>query len=150
MSTFDAAIVREWTRQAAQRLLDMRYDRTARDLEAGTAAALDRLEEVEAERKCTLDSLGDDYAGEFDLPVSKQRPLDSLVVEALAQKDNRIAELEAERDGLLAVLTAIAAYPPHTAWTAIDGESGSRPVKVTCGHCLHMIGTAHEAAGGGE
>jgi hypothetical protein len=50
---------------------------------------------LHAERKECLIYLGKDYAREFDLPSNKQRPLDSLVSEALAQKDNEIAERDA-------------------------------------------------------
>lgn len=70
---------------------------------AAIVAAINEAAALRAERQATLSTLGPTYAGEFDLPIEKQRPLDSLVSEALAQKEEeasalreRVAEMEVD------------------------------------------------------
>lgn len=55
------------------------------------------IERLQAELKTAYFCLGPDYDGEWDLG-EKRRPLDSLVSEALAQKDNEIERLQADHD----------------------------------------------------
>lgn len=60
-----------------------------RVLEAALHAEVERLE---AEWKAACDCLGKDYEGEWDVG-DKRRSLDSLVSEAMAQKDEEVARL---------------------------------------------------------
>lgn len=86
----------------AERIVNERADTSLLD---EWHKALSRAEAAEAERRCTLAVL--------DLPASEVSGLDSLVSEALAQKDNELAELrqalhaaESERDLLHAEVMA--------------------------------------------
>ncbi|MHC4404334.1 MAG: hypothetical protein ACYTG0_32165 [Planctomycetota bacterium] len=54
------------------------------------------IEQLREELASTCEVLGEDYAGEMDLPDEKRRPVDSLASESLAQKDNEIERLREE------------------------------------------------------
>jgi hypothetical protein len=62
------------------------------------------VERLRAEWQATCDLLGEGYAGEWDLPDEKRRPLDSLVSEVLAQRDEEVERLQKGLDS--AVKTA--------------------------------------------
>jgi hypothetical protein len=62
------------------------------------------VNKLRAEWQATCDLLGEGYAGEWDLPDEKRRPLDSLVSEVLAQRDEEVERLQKGLDS--AVKTA--------------------------------------------
>lgn len=73
------------------------YERSGRNVAA--CMTVDKVDwliaevvRLRAEMAATCFILGEDYSGEMELPDKKRRPLDSLVSEALAQKDNELAE----------------------------------------------------------
>ncbi len=92
--------------------------------------------ELRAEMGAVCTMLGEDYEGEMDIPDNKRRPLDSLASEALAQKDNTIAELKADVEGLDAesklsdILCFRCSAPvvefsiPNAAWNTIVRDNG--------------------------
>ncbi len=90
------------------------------ELESQLAAAT-------AERILTIRLLGEDYSSDDD------RPLDSLVGEALAQKDNETQQLTAVN---AALLEAIRKDPYRT--------GNFRDVCIFCDHPFRRNGVAHE------
>ncbi len=83
--------------------------------------------EAMADRKLTSRLLGEDYSSDDD------RPLDSLVGEALAQKDNETQQLTAVN---AALLEAIRKDPYRT--------GNFRDVCIFCDHPFRRNGVAHE------
>lgn len=107
-------------------------------------SALDALAEAEqalsqhaAKRNAVLDLLGPDYAGELSLPREKQRPLDSLVSEALAQRDDAFCAAERRIRQMEPLAYAVgkctASEVPdsvYQAWSEPDGYRKSELVRL--------------------